>query len=128
MSVVQVSEFNALLVYVDDLRASEKFYTEILGMRRGKDQPPGILLQAGQGESGVTLYLEGGRKPREGAGERHPVVCGGFGVEGSLAAARERLARAGVTVLSDIVRLAPTFAVFRIADPSGNVVELAGTP
>ena len=46
----------------------------------------------------------------------------------SVKAAWGRLSELDVTVVEPYQEFAPTFAMFRIADPDGHVLEFAGTP
>jgi catechol 2,3-dioxygenase-like lactoylglutathione lyase family enzyme len=125
MPTVQVSDLNTLAVYVSDLEAASSFYVEQLGFQPCDQMPPGMLLKAGE----VTLYLEGGRKPRSSSplSESEVSFCLGT-AGGSVKEAHEKLKSAGVAVVEDYQEFAPTFAAFRIADPDGNVIEFAGKP
>jgi len=125
MSTIEVSGLNAVAVYVADLERAKAFYVGHLGFRPCGEMPPGILLSAGD----VTIYIEGGRKPKSAA----PLIeCEvGFCLEtaaGSVKDAHAKLSAAGATIIEDYQEFAPTFAMFRIADPDGNVIEFAGKP
>ena len=125
MPTVEVNDLNTLAVYVTDLERAQAFYVEQLGFQPCDQMPPGILLKAGE----VTLYLEGGRKPRSSSplSESEISFCLGT-AGGSVKDAHEKLKAAGVAIVKDYQEFAPTFAMFRIADPDGNVIELAGKP
>ncbi len=99
------------------------FYTERLGFEKGEDMSPGVLLRAGD----VTLYLEPGRKTRESASREFPEFSPCFASE-SVKQSYEVLKSAGVTIVEDYQEYGPTFALFKIADPDGNLIELAGQP
>ena len=47
---------------------------------------------------------------------------------GSKIEAKALVAAAGVPVIEKYQQAGETFAMFRVADPDGNVVEFAGTP
>ncbi|HHH76050.1 MAG TPA: hypothetical protein ENL03_03380 [Phycisphaerae bacterium] len=40
----------------------------------------------------------------------------------------EALKASGVKILEEYQEYAPTFALFKIADPDGNMIEIAGNP
>ena len=105
------------------MEKSKSFYCDILGFKPGEEMPPGILLNA----PGLTFYLEAGRKPisheRLTCTEISPCLSAD-GIKSAFSA----LKNAGVEIVTEYVEYAPTFAMFRIADPDGNVFEFAGEP
>jgi predicted enzyme related to lactoylglutathione lyase len=125
MATVEVNDLNTLAVYVTDLERAQAFYVEQLGFQPCDQMPPGVLLKAGE----VTLYLEGGRKPKSSSplSESEVSFCLQTAA-GGVKNAYEKLRSAGVAVVKDYQEFAPTFAAFRIADPDGNVIEFAGQP
>ncbi len=125
MPTAEVNNLNTLAVYVSDLARAKAFYAEQLGFGPCDEMPPGVLLKAGE----VTIYLEGGRKPKSSAplSECEVSFCLGTAAD-SVKDACEKLKAAGVNIIEDYQELAPTFAAFRIADPDGNVIEFAGKP
>jgi len=123
MPAVEVTGLNVIAVYVSDLDRAKAFYVDRLGFEVSEDHGPGVLLSAGD----VTLYLEGGRAPDVAPPTTQPEVSPCFAVE-SVRRAYENLKAAGVTVVTDYVKYAPTYALFRVADPDGNLIEFAGTP
>jgi catechol 2,3-dioxygenase-like lactoylglutathione lyase family enzyme len=124
MATVTVSGLNVLAIYVSDLERAVAFYVDQLGFERKEPMPPGLLLQAGE----LTVYLEGERQERPGPGIQEVGISACFAIAGGVRAAHDRLQAAGVTIVEPYQEFAPTFGMCRIADPDGNVLELAGTP
>jgi catechol 2,3-dioxygenase-like lactoylglutathione lyase family enzyme len=118
-----VNGLNVVAIYVTDLERSRTFYEEQLGMTKSGDMPPGLLLAAGD----CTVYLEGGREARESPGLKAAGVSACFSAP-SVRACWERLEAAGVPVVEPYQQHGDQFAMFRVADPDGHVVEVAGTP
>ena len=123
MSTAKVLGLNVVAVYVTDVQHSRAFYMEQLGFEEGEEMSPGILLRAGD----VTLYLEGGRRARESKVRRFPEVSPCFAVDG-VRESYEALKNSGVGIVEGYQEFAPTFALFKIADPDGNFIEIAGEP
>jgi len=123
MISTKVKDLNVLAIYVTDLERSREFYSKQLGFESAGEMPPGILLKSGQ----VTLYLEGGRKTKRSETSPATEFSPCFAVD-SVKAAHDALRAAGVRVVTAYQEFAPTFALFRIADPDGNLIEYAGTP
>lgn len=124
MSVVEVTGLNIVAVYVTDIDRAKSFYVDMLGFVEKDAMPPGVMLQAGD----LPLYLEPGR---EGPAEKPMVRCSVapcLAVNMGVKAAFECLKAAGVTIVEPFQEFAPTFGMFRIADPDGNVLEVAGQP
>lgn len=110
-------------VYVTDLARARAFYEGRLGLRFLCEMPPGVLLTAGD----LQVYLEGGRRasdsPRlEAVGTSLCFDCA------SVRTAERILRAAGVEFVEDYRELAADFAMCRVLDPDGNVVELVGKP
>ena len=61
-------------------------------------------------------------------GEEFPAACMCLNPKGGIKAAFAALEKHGVTMIGEYMDLAPTFHMFRIADPAGNVIEFAGEP
>lgn len=120
MSVTSVKDISVLALYVKDMGKSQEFYRHYLGFEKCQDMEPGVLMQAGQ----VTIYLEeqSGGEYRGGSG-----FCPCFETE-SIRTSYEALREAGVTVKMEYREFGPSFAMFRIADPDGNLIEFAGAP
>lgn len=123
MSKVNVKSINTLTIYVTDLDKSKAFYTEQLGFEAGEEMSPGILLQSGD----VTLYIEAGRKKRTSELKEYSEFSPCFETD-SVKQTYEVLKFSGVKVVEEYQEFAPTFALFKIADPDGNLIEFAGTP
>jgi catechol 2,3-dioxygenase-like lactoylglutathione lyase family enzyme len=110
-------------IYVTDIKKATGFYVELLGFEVVAEMPPGLMLSAG----GLTLYLEGGRKGRATAGLDAPTTSACL-TTGSVKATWERMRKASVPVIETYREPADGFAMFRVEDPDGNVVEIAGAP
>lgn len=123
MSSPLVTGLAVLAVYVTDLERARRFYVDVLGFQQAGGMSPGILLQAGD----VTLYLEGGREPSPAPGTTGTTTSACF-YTGSVREAWARIQELGLPVVEPYTEHAPTFAMFRIADPDGNVIELVGKP
>ena len=114
---------NVVAIYVSDLDRAKHFYTQILGLQESNDMPPGILLSAGD----FTIYLEGGRKGNHEPGMTLNTVSPCFS-SASIRNAYNVLKEQGIHIVEDYVEYTPQFAMFRCADPDGNVLEFAGMP
>jgi len=123
MSKVNVRELSVLALYVTDLDKAKAFYVEQLGFREGERTPPGLLLRSGE----VTLYLEGGREKRKLGAREFSEFSPCFATD-SVKRSYEALRSAGVDVVEDYKEYGPHFALFKIADPDGNLIEFAGEP
>jgi len=123
MPTVQVTGVQVVAIYVTDLERAKQFYMQQLGMTGGDEMPPGVLLKAGED----TIYLEGGRAPRDAEPLKQVEVSVCLGVP-SVKAAADALEAAGVSVVSAYHEFGPEFAMLRITDPDGNVIEFAGAP
>lgn len=125
MSTIATTGLNVIAVFVSDLARAKTFYTDQLGFKHGQDMDPGVLLEAGD----LSLYLEGGREPRDAGAASAGVaeVCPCLAVA-SVQGAHDALAAAGVTIALPLKQFGYQFAMFRFADPDGNVFEIAGTP
>jgi lactoylglutathione lyase len=123
VSTIEITGMNVLAVYVADLEQAVTFYTEQLGFERGEEMSPGVLLRAGD----VTLYLEAGRRARESASREFPEFSPCFATA-SVKESYAALKSADVTIVEEYQEYAPTFALFKIADPDGNLIEFAGQP
>lgn len=126
MSIVGLARFETVAIYVVDFEKALKFYTEILGFEKIRNMGPGCLLEL---KGQLSLYLEGGRKPRikKDIGTVPACVLCLSTTEG-LKESWNRLKKAGVETFGDYEALSDDFHMFRIADPSGNLIEFAGKP
>ena len=122
MAVTHVKDMQVLSIYVKSLEISEAFYHEYLGFKRFQDMDPGILMRAGA----VTLYMEESRKP-DGPSTKPFGFSPCFETE-SIKASFASLREAGVEIETEYQEFGPQFAFFRILDPDGNLIELAGSP
>jgi len=120
---VRVSDLNVLTVYVTDIERARTFYVERLGFEPGEDMAPGLLLRSGK----VTLYMEAGRRNRQTESREFPEFSPCFATE-SVKQSYETLKAAGVRIVEDYQEFAPTFALFKMTDPDGNLIEIAGRP
>lgn len=125
MSTIKIKDFNLCTLYVDHFDENLKFYTEILGMKKIRDMEPGVLLSA---NDQLTIYLEGGREPGPTAGMEGPCTSICFSTEEGIKTSYEKLKDAGVRMVGKYFDFGPEFHMFRIADPSGNIIEFAGKP
>lgn len=123
MATVMVKDLGVLAVYVTDLARSEAFYRDHLGFERAGDMEPGVLLRAGS----VALYIEACRLNGRGGLSDTSEFCPCFET-GGVRASYEALRDAGVSIDSEYREYGPGFALFRISDPDGNLIEFAGTP
>lgn len=123
MPTIQTTGVEVVAIYVTELERAKQFYVEQLGMTVGEAMPPGLLLKVGAD----TIYLEGGRAPRDAEPCKQVEVSVCLGVP-SVKAAAESLAAAGVSLVSPYREFGPEFSMFRISDPDGNVIEFAGAP
>jgi len=123
MPTTTVKGLNVLAIYVADLARAEAFYAEHLGFEKSGDVEPGILMQAGD----VSLYLEetAGKRDRE---AEAPFGCSPCFETDGVKASFEALSAAGVPIRTPYQEFGETFALFRIADPDGNLIEFAGAP
>lgn len=122
MSTINVKGLNVIAVYVSDLERAKNFYSNELGFVQTQELPPGLLLSAGD----ITIYLEAGRSAKNDilkVTEFSP--C--FETE-SVKGSYEALKESGVKIISGYEEYGPEFALFRIADPDGNLIEFAGKP
>lgn len=126
MPVVGLARFETVAIYVEDLEKALKFYTEILGFEKKRAMGPGCLLEL---KGQLSLYLEGDRKPRikkDIGNIPECVLC--FSTDEGLKESWNRLKKAGVETFGDYEALSDDFHMFRITDPSGNLIEFAGKP
>lgn len=122
-NVPLVTGLQVVAIYVTDLDRARRFYADLLGFEDRGELSPGRLLKSGD----LTLYLEGGRKPGSPAGMELPTTSLCFD-SASIRRAYETLRAAEVPVVEEYREHSPEFAMFRVADPDGNVVEFAGHP
>ncbi|MCD4847955.1 MAG: VOC family protein [Candidatus Aegiribacteria sp.] len=123
MSKIAVKGLQVLSAYVSDLDRSVKFYTEILGFRQIGEVLPGLTLRSGD----LTLYLEPGRQSKVAESGNYAEFSPCFETE-SVKATYEILKNLGVSICEDYQEYSPEFAMFKISDPDGNVIEFAGNP
>ena len=107
------------------MKASLDFYIGTLGMKKIKEMGDGVLLQA---LGDLTIYLEAGRTTAAADPISGPVSCMCFSLEEGIQASYETLKKAGVPMVGHYFDFGPEFHMFRVADPSGNVIEFAGKP
>jgi hypothetical protein len=119
-----VTGLAVIAIHGADLARSRACHEGLLGLEARGSVPPGQLLRAG----GATVSLEGGGRRRPaGAGLDRATASACFATT-SVRAAWKALQSAGVPVVEPYRQLAPAFAMLRVADPDGTVVELAGEP
>ncbi|MBD3277920.1 MAG: hypothetical protein GF388_06450 [Candidatus Aegiribacteria sp.] len=123
MAVTTVKCLNVLAVYVTDIARSEAFYRDHLGFEKVADLEPGILMEAGE----VKLFLEGCREKQRSEKPATAEFSPWFSTD-SVRGAYHALKKAGVPISTEYQEFAPTFALFRISDPDGNLIEFAGAP
>jgi catechol 2,3-dioxygenase-like lactoylglutathione lyase family enzyme len=114
---------NVVAIYVTDLKKAKDFYINILGLKEKDSTPPGVMLEAGD----FPIYLEGDRSGKVNPGVKKPTTSVVFETK-SVKTAYERLKGQGVQIEQGYVAYGDEFAVFRISDPDGNVIEFTGKP
>ncbi len=87
------------------------------------DMPPGVLMASGD----VTIYLEPGRGARESVPGTTAEFSPCFATD-SVKASWQALRDAGTTIVEEYQEFGPEFALFKVADPDGNLIEFAGRP
>ncbi len=123
MAKVKVKSMNVLAVYVTDLEKAKAFYIEQLGFEECEEISPGILLRSGD----VTLYMEEGRKEQKSELREFSEFSPCFDTD-SVKQTYEVMKSSGVKIVEEYQEFAPTFAIFKIVDPDGNLIEFAGKP
>lgn len=123
MSTVNVTGLQVISVFCSDLQNSKNFYIDHLGFKQTQEMPTGALLQAGE----LTLYLEHGRQSRKPEPLKFPEITSCFACD-SVKEAFQNLKDAGTSIVSDYIEYEEQFAMFKIIDPDGNVIEFAGNP
>ncbi len=113
-------------IYVDELEPALAFYRDQLGFVITGEMPPGRMLELGD----FKIYVEPGRAPRSledataMAGAETAMVL----LSDEVLALRAALDAAGAALIGEAMGDGETFAMFRVADPAGNLVEIAGAP
>jgi catechol 2,3-dioxygenase-like lactoylglutathione lyase family enzyme len=123
MSTISLTGLNVLSFYVSDLERAKKFYTEILGFEESGPMGPGFCMKG----AGVTIYLEPGREECPRPPWKYADISPCFATDG-VSDAFEKLADAGVKIISEYEEFSAEFGMFRIADQDGNIIEIAGKP
>lgn len=124
MSLITIEALNIITVYVDDLAEAIKFYTEVLGFEKDFDNEPGICLKV---ENVLSIYLEGGY-PKKDVNEKKAAMSICLSPKGGLRAAWTKLKAANAPTIGEFEEFGETFSMFRMQDPSGNLIEFAGKP
>lgn len=124
MATVQVTDLCVVTAYVTDLDRSKAFYAKHFGFKEGNAMPPGVIMRAGN----VALYLEGGRYRRESDASQETALGFTFSLREGLKEAYQKLQQTDVDMVGTFQECSPSFAFFQIADPDGNIIELAGKP
>ena len=124
MPTTQVKGLQVLAFYVSDLQKSKAFYMNHLGFEEAEfKMDPGIILRVEK----LMIYLEEVENRVEVNHLVESEVSPCFEVH-SVKESYQSLRDAGVRVITEYVEYAPTFALFRIGDPDGNLIEFAGKP
>ncbi len=121
---IHVQDVAVIGIYVSDLDASINFYVKVLGLEDKGGMGPGHMLALGD----TSFYLEGGRSKnltKQKMEAADMTVC--FGVE-SVKTAYEAAQEKDVQIVTQYTEYGPEYAVFMIADPDGNIIEIAGSP
>ncbi len=123
MATVQVTGLQVISIFVDDLKGAREFYIEHLGFRLENENATCLTMSI----EGLKLFIEGGRQSQFQDRSQSPDVNPCFAVA-SVKNAHAALQSAGVKIVGDYVEFTPEFALFKFADPAGNVFEVAGLP
>lgn len=124
MSTIKVTGLNVIAFYVTDIEKSRAFFIDHLGFEKSKiKMNTSILLNQGD----LTICLEKVETQRDASHLEETEVCPCFGTDG-VKDAYKKLSAAGVEIVTEYTQHAPTFGLFRIADPDGNLIEFAGHP
>ncbi|MCA9783878.1 MAG: VOC family protein [Calditrichaeota bacterium] len=118
-----ISGLAVIAIYVSNLDRALEFYHGLLGLEKAGPMEPGVLLKAGE----TVLYLEGGRQvlaAPEMVGCTVSMCLQGPSIRRIWTHLREH----GVPVVESWLQHGEDFAMFRVADPDGHVIEFAGTP
>lgn len=115
-----------IAVYVDDLEAALGFYCGLLGFVVEGEMAPGKMLGLGD----LKLYVEPGRAKRslEHASDMTAAETSMVLLSDAVLQLRAQLEAAGAQLVGEPMGDGATFAMFRVADPAGNLVEIAGKP
>ena len=111
-------------IYVSDLQQAKNFYVDELGLEDKGEMGPGCMLSQGD----TSFYLEPGRNKNlsnQKLMDADITIC--FTVE-SVKKAYEEIGNKNIQVVMKYTEYAQDYAVFMIADPDGNIIELAGNP
>lgn len=121
-----ISGFNVIAIYVSDLARAKDFYVNVLGMKFDEKNSAGgngVILHGG----GLMFYVEGGRTHQVQPGMTANTISPTF-ASSSIRHAYNILKEQGVPIVEEYNQPNESFAMFRIADPDGNVIEFAGKP
>lgn len=119
-----VNSIAVIGIYVSDLEAAKKFYIGDLGLEDKGEMGPGYMLALGE----TSFYLEAGKNKNLGNRELKDAditIC--FTVA-SVKKAYDEIEQRDIQVAMKYAEYSPEYAVFMIADPDGNIIEIAGTP
>jgi catechol 2,3-dioxygenase-like lactoylglutathione lyase family enzyme len=125
MPAIQLKGLNLPAIYVNDLKEALNFYVDILGMEKLRDLGPGVLLKA---TPDCIIYLESGKIKSPNTKFDKSCVCLCFETNEGVRASYMNLQNAGVEMIGEYHEFDLDFHLFRIADPSGNIIEFAGKP
>lgn len=120
---IPVQGFNVAAIYCDDLDASVRFYTDVLGFEKLAEIGGGVQLG---GAHGIDLYLQGGYA-RDARDYDSAKVSLCFNTT-SVKTAERRARELNVPVTFDYKEVAPNYAMLCVADPSGNQIMFMGAP
>ena len=124
LNPTHVSSIAVIGIYVSDLQAAKAFYVDDLGLEDKGDMGPGCFLALGE----TSFYLEGGRNKNhknQKLQDADITIC--FNVQ-SVKQAYDEIAKRDIPIAMKYTEYSPDYAVFMIADPDGNIIELTGTP
>jgi catechol 2,3-dioxygenase-like lactoylglutathione lyase family enzyme len=115
-----ISGLNTVGIFVSDIDVAKRFYRDLLGFEEIQCDLKGCLMQSGT----VTLYLEGGRKPRAQEPWEHPEVSPNFGAP-EIKVTYANLKDAGCAFVQDLTEYSDHYHLFRVADPDGNILTFS---
>jgi catechol 2,3-dioxygenase-like lactoylglutathione lyase family enzyme len=120
----QVIGIAVIGIYVSDLERAKNFYVNHLGLEDKGEMGAGHMLALDE----VSFYLEPGRNKNVLNRTRKDAditIC--FSVK-SVKSAYDEIEKRDIQIVAEYAEYSPEYALFMIADPDGNIIEIAGNP